>query len=391
MFEKNIILFDGQNRESLLPITYTRALADIRIGISTIKEKWELISTDVSVLAFDYLAKKYNPAIFSDNLFVNGGLLPTDQVVQSIGKLKMGQALFHQGVLLAFRESEFKQQESLTEQVEFLEEPIMLTNPWDIFSLNERALSMDFTRITKGRKSQPISSTNRVLYPENVFIEEGASVEFATINASDGPVYIGKDAEVMEGALIRGPLALCEHSTIKMGAKVYGATTIGPWSKVAGEIQNIVVIGYTNKGHDGYLGNAVLGEWCNIGADTNASNLKNNYEKIKVWNYRQESFLNTGLQFCGLIMGDHSKCGINTMFNTGTVVGVSANIFGSGFPRNFIPSFSWGGAGGFSTYQIKKAINTAKIVYARRGKELSELDIDILEHIFEQTKKYRKY
>ena len=391
MFENNIILFDGQNWESLLPITYTRAIADIRIGITTIKEKWELFSSDVSIQAKDYLNKKYKSNISSDNIFINGGLLPTDLLVLAIGNLEQGQALFQQGNLLAFRNSDFKGENDIfANQVEFTEEVFQVNFPWDIFSMNEKALLLDFFRITNGKKSQAISETNRVINPENIFIEEGASVEFATINASAGPVYIGADAEIMEGAMVRGPLALCEHSTIKMGAKIYEATTIGPWSKVAGEIQNVVITGYSNKGHDGYLGNAVLGEWCNIGADSNSSNLKNNYEKIKVWNYSQERFLNTGLQFCGLIMGDHSKCGINTMFNTGTVVGVSANIFGAGFPRNFVPSFSWGGAGGFTTYQIKKALDTAKIVFGRRNLELSEQDISILEHIFEQTKKYRK-
>ncbi len=248
----------------------------------------------------------------------------------------------------------------------------------------------DFKLITEGRKSQKISSTNHFVQEERIFIEEGAKIEFATLNPNGGYIYIGKDAEIMEGALIRGSLSLGEHSTIKMGAKIYGATTIGPHSKVGGEINNSVIFGYSNKAHDGFLGNSVIGEWCNLGADTNNSNLKNNYAPVRIWNYRQNRFIHTELQFCGLIMGDHSKSAINTMFNTGTVVGVSSNIFGSGFPRNFIPSFSWGGDKGFSTYTIEKAFETAEIVYKRRGLEFDKLEKDILETIFQQTKKYRE-
>jgi len=225
---------------------------------------------------------------------------------------------------------------------------------------------------------------------EHIFVEEGAKVECAILNASTGPIYIGKDAEIMEGAIVRGPLALCEHAALKMGAKIYGPTTIGPHSKVGGEVNNSVIIGYSNKGHDGFLGNSVLGEWCNIGADSNNSNLKNNYAEVKLWNYPQERFVNTGLTFCGLIMGDHSKCGINTMFNTGTVVGVNANIFGSGFPRNFVASFSWGGAAGFTTYKTADAFEVAARVFDRRGMVFNETEQEILQHVFEITAKYRK-
>jgi UDP-N-acetylglucosamine diphosphorylase/glucosamine-1-phosphate N-acetyltransferase len=244
--------------------------------------------------------------------------------------------------------------------------------------------------LTEDRFSQPIPKSVNVIAPENIFIEEGAKLEFVTLNASTGPIYIGKNAEIMEGSVIRGPFALCESGRVKLATKVYGATTVGPHSVIGGEVNNSVLFGYSNKGHDGFLGNAVLGEWCNIGADSNNSNLKNNYEEVKLWSYETENFAKTGLQFCGLMMGDHSKCGINTMFNTGTVVGVSTNIFGAGFPRNFVPSFSWGGASGFTTYLTKKAFETAKIVMARRNVEFSEEDAKILEHVFEETKKYRK-
>jgi UDP-N-acetylglucosamine diphosphorylase/glucosamine-1-phosphate N-acetyltransferase len=391
MLNINVVLFDDLVWEDLLPLTFTRPVSELRVGITTIKEKWQLTASKVSDLTRDYLHEKFPVEVEKDNLFINAAVIPTLAVVKEIEKLQSGHFLIKDEFLIAFRNSSYEPDKILTEGtlVSYSQDLISITKPWDIFELNDTVLRLDFENLTKGRDSQPISNTNRILAPENIFIEEGAKVGFATINASEGPVYVGKDAEIMEGALIRGPLALCEHATIKMGAKIYGATTIGPHCKAAGEIQNSVLTGYSNKGHDGYLGNAVLGEWCNIGADSNNSNLKNNYEKVKLWSYRHEKFVDTGLQFCGLIMGDHSKCGINTMFNTGTVVGVSANIFGSGFPRNFVPSYSWGGAGGFTTYTLKKATDTAKIVYSRRKLELTEVDFKILEHIFSITEKYR--
>jgi UDP-N-acetylglucosamine diphosphorylase/glucosamine-1-phosphate N-acetyltransferase len=276
------------------------------------------------------------------------------------------------------------------EIIEFNEECLKLEHTWDIFAKNDAALREDFELITEDRKSQPIPKSVNVISPKNIFIEEGAKLEFVTLNASTGPIYIGKNAEIMEGSVIRGPFALCEEAQVKLATKVYGATTIGPHCRIGGEVNNSVLFGYSNKGHDGFLGNSVLGEWCNMGADSNNSNLKNNYEEVRLWSYETEGFARTGLQFCGLMMGDHSKCGINTMFNTGTVVGVSANIFGAGFPRNFVPSFSWGGATGFTTYLTSKAFQTAKIAMARRQVEFTEEDAKILEHVFEITKKYRK-
>ena len=267
----------------------------------------------------------------------------------------------------------------------------MIDDLWDIFSKNGAEIIKDVK--LKGIKSgvDNLPDTNNIIAPENVFVEEGASVICSNINASKGPVYIARNAEIMEGCQIRGPFALCNNSTLKMGAKIYGPTTIGPYSKVGGEINNSVIFGYSNKAHDGFLGNSVIGEWCNLGADTNTSNLKNNYAEVKLWNYITERFKKTGLQFCGLIMGDHSKCGINTMFNTGTVVGVSANIFGDGFPRNFIPSFSWGGAAGFKEYNTNKAFEVAKAVMKRRGLIFDEEDKNIMQNVFNYTKKYRKY
>ena len=398
MSNTTIILFDDKRREHLLPLTFTRPVADIRIGILTIKEKWEqVMETSCGYLTVDYLSKKFTTGSAGSNiLLINGGVIPSSELANQIKNLELNSALTHKGAVIAARTASIPALEAILPQLFTncieIEEPLFqVERPWDIFSKNGIALEKDFELITKGRKSAPISKTNQVIRPERVFIEHGATVECAILNASTGPIYIAKDAEIMEGSIVRGPFSLGEHSALKMGAKIYGPTTIGPHSKVGGEVNNSVIFGFSNKAHDGFLGNSVLGEWCNLGADTNNSNLKNNYAPVKLWDYPTERFANTGLQFCGLIMGDHSKCGINTMFNTGTVVGVSANIFGSGFPRNFIPSFSWGGAHGFEVYTMPKVLQTVKIVLSRRGLELEQVDIDILAHIFEVTQKYRKF
>lgn len=383
----SVILFDGNRRNHLLPLTFTRPVADIRIGILTIREKWEHYLGKTSTITEDYLSGKFPVSYSADNILINSSVLPADDLVQKIKALKTGEALFAQDTLVAVALPKHKAEAFKESDVDcyvkhnYTDTILQLNNLWDIFQKNAAAMEADFKLLTAGKKSAAISSTNTVINPENIFIEEGASVEAAVINASSGPVYIGKDAEVMEGSLIRGPFALCEHSTLKMGAKIYGATTIGPHSKVGGEVNNSVIFGYSNKAHDGFLGNAVIGEWCNLGADSNNSNLKNNYAEVKLWNYAENKFVKTGSQFCGLIMGDHSKCGINTMFNTGTVVGVSCNIFGAGFPRNFIPSFSWGGAGGFMDYSIDKALETAELVMQRRNIELTAEDKNIFEYI----------
>ena len=388
----NYILFDGPHRSALLPFTFTRPVADIRVGILTIREKWEkqLGSTTTSITE-DYLSEKWPMVEMENNVMINASFLPNDILVAMIKNLEHNQAIFQEEEVVAFfaKEGEEVDFDSF-EVLEFSNDCIKIENTWDIFQKNEVAIREDFELLTEDRFSQPIPKSVNVIAPENIFIEEGAKLEFVTLNASTGPIYIGKNAEIMEGSVIRGPFALCELGRVKLATKVYGATTVGPHSVIGGEVNNSVLFGYSNKGHDGFLGNAVLGEWCNIGADTNNSNLKNNYEEVKLWSYETENFAKTGLQFCGLMMGDHSKCGINTMFNTGTVVGVSTNIFGAGFPRNFVPSFSWGGASGFTTYLTKKAFETAKIVMARRNVEFSEEDAKILEHVFEITKKYRK-
>ncbi|MGQ0827148.1 MAG: GlmU family protein [Bacteroidota bacterium] len=393
----NYILFDDNTRINLLPLTFTRPVADIRIGILTIREKWEkMLGVKTSSKTEGYLSKKY-PVEFmigDDNVWINGSVCPNSELIKEIKALKSGQALLSKNVLLAINTGNSKEFNAKTDdnvtQLQSHAQVLRVENPWDIFSKNGEAIISDFQLITAGRKSLVLSSTNKVIGAENIFIEEGAKVECAILNASTGPIYIGRDAEIMEGAIVRGPFALGEHSALKLGAKIYGPTTIGPHCKVGGEVNNSVIFGYSNKAHDGFLGNSVLGEWCNIGADSNNSNLKNNYAEVKLWNYEKERFINTGLTFCGLIMGDHSKCGINTMFNTGTVVGINANIFGSGFPRNFVPSFSWGGAAGFTTYKMKDAFEVASRVFERRNLVFDEREQQILTHVFELTEKYRK-
>ena len=397
---ENIIIFDDDLRDQLLPLSYTRPVCELRVGILTIREKWELwLKGKASFITQDYLTPKFPIQITDDNYVVNGSVLPSERLCRLITQLENNEALLQNGELIAARlnESQFEHLMN-NEDIEELEgfdvedTPfIKINKPWDIFSNNGEAIKSDFDLITHGRVSMPISSTNRVLGADKIFIEEGAVVEFATLNATNGPIYIGKNAEIMEGCMVRGPLAMCENSVLKMGAKIYGATTLGPYCKVGGEVNNSVFTGYSNKGHDGFLGNSVIGEWCNIGADTNNSNLKNNYAEVKLWDYSTEKFEPTGLQFCGLIMGDHSKCAINTMFNTGTIIGVAANIFGAGFPRNFIPSFSWGGKSGFTTFKPNKVMEMAEKMMTRRKIELSAADNAIIQQIYDDTVKYRSW
>ncbi|WP_411767043.1 GlmU family protein [Winogradskyella sp. A3E31] len=389
----NYILFDGPHRNNLLPFTYTRPVADIRVGIMTIREKWEsYLDYTTTTVTEDYLSEKFPLVEMEANIMINASFLPNEAITGLIKNLKDNQAIFKDQDVIAFyvKEGEEHDDFSAFDAIEFEEDILKIEHTWDIFSKNGIAIEKDFEIITKNRISEPIPNTVNTINPENIFIEKGANLNFVTLNASSGPIYIGRDAEVMEGSVIRGPFALCSHSTVKLASKIYGPTTIGPHSKVGGEINNSVIFGYSNKGHDGFLGNSVLGEWCNIGADSNNSNLKNNYAEVRLWDYNTEGFAKTGLQFCGLMMGDHSKCGINTMFNTGTVVGVSANIFGSGFPRNFVPSFSWGGHGGFITYKTNKAFEVAEVVMNRRNIAFTTLDKSILEHVFEITKRFRR-
>lgn len=389
----NYILFDGTVRRALLPFTFTRPVADIRIGILTIREKWEnYLGSTTTTITEDYLSERFPMVEMEENILINASFLPNAKLVDLVVNLKANEAVFYGEEVIAFytEETQAEVDFSTYTHIEFDAPVLRIKNTWDIFSKNGEALQADFDLLTQGRKSAPISKTNSLVNPENIFLEEGASVEYSILNASEGPIYLGKNSEVWEGNLIRGGFALCEKAVVKMGARIYGPTTVGPYSKVCGEISNSVILGYSSKGHEGYLGNSVLGEWCNIGADSNNSNLKNNYAKVRLWNYDTEKFEQTGLQFCGLMMGDHSKTAINTMFNTGTVIGVNCNIYVPGFPRNFIPSFSWGGASGFSTYQPNKAFEAAKVMMARRGVEFNEMDAKILNHVFEETKRWRK-
>ena len=387
----NYILFDGEYRDNLLPLTYTKPVADLRIGILTIREKWEkyLGFTTTSVTE-DYLAEKFPMVEMEENIMINASVLPNESLVAQIKQLKSDEALYAKGELLAFFT---KEQEDVDfdkfKHLEFKDEFLQIKHTWDLFSYNGEALEADFDLITKDRSSAPIPDTVHCMNKERIFLEEGVEIEIGVLNANKGPIYLGKHTQIMEGSMIRGPFAMGEHSVVKMGTKVYGPTTLGPKSKIGGEVNNAILSGYCSKGHDGYLGNAVIGEWCNIGADSNNSNLKNNYANVKIWDYASERFKDTGLQFCGLIMGDHSKCGINTMFNTGTVVGVSANIYGSNFPRNFIPSFSWGGAAGLTTYALSKAFDTAALVIDRKHEDFTDEDKKIMKHIFEVSSKYR--
>ncbi len=397
----NIILFDDDVRDALLPLSFTRPVGELRVGVLTIREKWEKwLNAKVSYITQDYLAEKYPLHIEDVNYVINGSALPSNQLCRLIKQLEMNEALLQNGDLIAAK-LDANQFEHLinNEEIEELEgfdlgetSFLRIKSAPDIFRHNAEAIESDFELLTKGRTSAPLSESNRVVGDASkIFLEEGATVECAVLNTNTGSIYIGKNATIMEGCLVRGALALCDNAKLKMGAKVYGATTLGPHCKAGGEVSNSVLTGYSSKGHDGYLGNSVLGEWCNLGADTNNSNLKNNYDEVRLWSYRSERFEKTGLQFCGLIMGDHSKSGINTMFNTGTVVGCFANVFGSGFPRNFVPSFAWGGASGFMTYKLEKAFSTAEKVMLRRKKELNQVEKNILQRVFELTQTHRRW
>jgi len=380
----NLILFDGIERDQLLPLTFTRPMGLLRWGILTIAEKWEKdMGIHPSFRTVEYLQNKYPHIPAGLNLYVNGGLCPNSELMNALLELQDGQALIANDAILGLMSTQAWEEVDLPsgiEKIEFSGNFRLCSFPWQLFSENAEELEYDFDRLTKGRESAEIARSNTVL-GGRIFLEPSASVEASTLNASTGSIYVGEGASILEGCMVRGGLALGEHSQLKMGAKIYGATTLGPHCKGGGEINNSILFGYSNKGHDGFLGNAVLGEWCNLGADTNNSNLKNNYDEVKIWSYVQKKFISTGQQFCGLIMGDHSKSGINTMFNTGTVIGVSSNIFGSGFPRNYIPSFSWGGAAGLSVYRFDKAMETAERMMNRRGIELDFIEREILQEV----------
>ena len=388
-----LVLADDQFSDHLLPFTFTRPTGDLRCGILTIRQKWEAVlqipaGSSGSLTRF-YLSGRFPLFAGTECLVINGALFPDDSLIRLIQQLKSGQQIVWQDRLLAaaiHRDQlvglEWVKPFEGLETIDYNGMPLMIQKPWDIFTLNDKALRFDFQLLTKGKRSEVISGTNQTFMPDQIFIEPGAKVECSVLNASTGPIYIAKDAEVMEGCMIRGPFSLGEQGVLKMGAKIYGATTIGPGAKVGGEVSNSVIYGNSNKAHDGFLGNSVIGEWCNLGADSNNSNLKNNYSEVKVWNYPANDYVGTGLQFCGLFMGDHSKCSINTMFNTGTMVGVFANIFGAGFPPKFVPSFSWGSEKDGEIFIIDKALQLAEKVMSRRNVQLTDADKNILSHLY---------
>ncbi|MBP6978368.1 MAG: GlmU family protein [Bacteroidales bacterium] len=390
----NFILFDDSRRENLLPLTFIRPIADIRLGILTIREKWErYLGVKTSTLTEDYLNQKYPLVREENNILINGSVLPDRGLVDRIMTLKSNQALVEQDGIIAMHLTDAEidnVQEAECEEIDYTECFLGIRNVWDLFSLHDAAIKADYDLITAGRKSISSDETNTLFHKEKIFIEEGAQVHCSVLNASAGPIYIGKDAEIMEGCLIRGPFAMCDHAVLKMGTRIFGPVTLGLHSKAGGEIDNSIIFSYSNKAHDGYLGHAIIGEWCNLGAATNNSNLKNTYEKVRMWSYTEESFVETGLQFCGLVMGDYSKTGIGTMFNTGTVVGVNTNIYGHGLQRNFIPSFSWGGTTGFKEYKIDQAIKVAERMHLRRGLEFTDVEQDILRTVYNVSYRYKK-
>ena len=394
----NYILFDDHPTwKKLLPLTFTRPVSELRTGILSIREKWErMLTSSCSWLTQPHLREKYPVITAGVNVLIDSSLLPDKQLLDAVISMKPGSCLVAKGRLIACC-LDGKGLENFTgngtgpeKRTEYGADPECISGPWDLFSRNAGAIESDIALLTSGRKSHPLNETNTIIGPGRVFAEEGVAMDGVTLNVRKGTIYLGRDSEVMEGSVIRGPFALGEHSVIKMNAKIYGPVTIGPHSKAGGEISNSVLLGYSNKAHDGFLGNSVVGEWCNIGAGSNNSNLKNNYTTVRMWSYEEEKFIETGRQFMGLVMGDHSKCGINTMFNTGTTVGVFANIFGSGFPRNFIPSFSWGGPAGFTTYRLEKAFEVAEKVMERRKTGFGKVERDILESVFRMTSKYRR-
>lgn len=399
----NIILIDNEEHwNALLPLSYTRPISELRVGIMTIRAKWEyLLNSSASYITKSYLAEKYPFTLKEDNLIINSTIIPTPYIIDKVKDLELNKAVVWNDTLIAARMDK-NQFNSLQKDSGFEEIPgsniahqdeklLQLKRPSDIFRLNGEAMSLDFGLLTKNKKSAAIPDHVTTVNPSNIFLEEGVDLSHCILNASTGPIYLSKDAQVMDGAIIRGPFAMMNGAVVKMGAKIYGPTTLGPFCKVGGEVNNVVFQAFSSKAHDGFLGNSAIGEWCNIGADTNSSNLKNNYAEVKLFDYNAERFTPTGLKFCGLIMGDHSKCGINTMFNTGTVVGVACNLFGSGFPRNFVPSFSWGGARGYSTFKLEKVYEVAEKVMARRAYELTEADKTILGHIFYFSSKFRNW
>lgn len=387
----NYILCDDPGiRAELLPLTFTRPVALLRIGIGTLREKWNFfLGEDSGFHVPKYLQAKFPFRQDEWNLLVNASFVPDAGLARAVASLPREEVLLAKGEWVAFwaRRTEFHEWEqgvcfSGRKEVSYQGDCLQIRHLWDIFIRNGRQIEADFsTRLREKGDCLPCGTEVRRMGEFPVYAEEGAKADFSLLDTTEGPIFLGKGSRIMPGCYVKGPFALCEGALVKAGSKLYGGCTIGPYCKVAGEIESTVMIGYSNKAHDGFLGDAVLGEWCNLGAGTNNSNLKNDYSPVRVWSYAQERFVKTGLQFCGLFMGDHSKSAIGTQFNTGTVVGVGANVFAAGFPKNFVPSFTWGK----ETYKVERAIETAKTVWARRNKVFDEVEAEILKSIYEQT------
>lgn len=379
------ILCDTESRHLLFPFILTRPVADCRAGILTIREKWEFaLHQTTSTLTENYLSEKFPLEETGNNYFINGALIPNQYFLHSLHQLRKEESLFSGNTWLASRcdkVDSFRKQSGF-KKYEYKNPFLLIQYPWDFIRLNEQLLCEDFLLITKNRTSSPINLSNKTLNPENIFVEEGAELNDVTVNAVKGPVYIGKDAVIMEGSLIRGPVAMCEKSVLKMGTKIYGSTTIGPNSVVGGEIKNSIVFGFSNKAHDGYLGDAVIGEWCNLGAGTSCSNMKNNAGSVNIWNEKEKKFLEAGKK-CGVMMGDYSRTSINSVINTGTITGISCNIFNTGFPAKYIPSFSWVSNNKTETYVLEKALRDADAWMQMKGKRLDDKTEKILRKLFE--------
>ncbi|QNL49001.1 glucose-1-phosphate thymidylyltransferase [Olivibacter sp. SDN3] len=389
-----IVLYDNDEwRAKLYPLSLTRPVADLRVGILTIGEKWsKWLKQPVSFLTEEYLKPKY-PTFNQDNdvLLIRAGVCPDERLCTEVMSLKAGEKLVNRQDIIAIRTTVDEVKLSARPSTDFyrplvyVHDFVDIVYPEDIFINNGIEIRKDFQLLTAGRISATLSSTNTIL-GENIFVEEGAVAECCIINTLKGPVYLGRNSEIWEGTAVRGSFALGDDSQVKMGAKIYSNVTVGPGCRVGGELNTCVIWGNSSKGHEGYFGSGVMGEWCNWGADTNNSNLKNNYKNVRVYDYKSDSYRDTGLQFYGLIMGDHSKCAINTSFNTGTVVGVSASIFGGGVPPTFVPDFSWGNHG---IYELEKMFSTAKLVFARRNRKFDNIEQSILNEVFEITRKQR--
>lgn len=395
----NILLFDTpSNRIALKPFSDTRPTAKIRVGITTIEEKWNAyIPATYSYLTESYLQTKFPYISAEENLWINGSVLPNQPLVDAIKKLKHNETLIYGDTIIAFWSKHtlsscvyvdnISKVHAKNISLSFTGEVIQLKNTWDIFTYNAQAIVEDLKLIKSTKTPEPLYDPHTIVYNlEDIFIEEGAVIKAAILNAETGPIYIGKNAIVEERAVIKGPVAIGEGAQVKVGSYISQGTTVGPYAKLGGEVINSVIFGYSNKAHDGFLGHSVIGEWCNLGACTTTSNLRNDYKTVTVWDNAIEGFVNTNLQFCGLFMGDYSKCGINTMFNTGTVVGVSTNLFGTGYFKRFVPSFTKGSPSEkLLVYELEKALTSIENTMARRNKELTQADKSILTHLSEEA------